>query len=380
MSQSLAKASSDALHRGARRTLEIGGDRELVVVAMSGGVDSSMAAALLVEEGYQVTGVMMRLWAEGDRDGGCCSAEAAWGAQRVCEALGIPFYVLNFESEFKRQVVDYLSAEYLRGNTPNPCIACNRHIKFDLLLRKALALGARYLATGHYARIKREDSEYRLLRGVDRDKDQSYVLYMLGQEELKQMLLPLGEYRKEWVRAEAWARGFPTAEREESQDICFLQDNDYRRFLAGYSPYPIETGPILDMEEKVIGQHQGLAFYTIGQRRGLRISAPWPLYVVKIDVGRNALVVGRKSALLRGALVAKETSFVSGKPPKGSLEGTAKIRYRATEVPATLMPQGADSFKVVFARPQPAITPGQAVVLYQGEVLIGGGTIVESLN
>lgn len=345
---------------------------------MSGGVDSSTTAALLVEQGYEVIGVMMRLWAEEGRGGSvnrCCSPEAVEDARRVCSVLDIPFYLINYEREFKRQVVDPFIAEYTRGRTPNPCLACNRRIKFDLLLRWALAMGARYLATGHYARVRRVDGHYQLLKGRDREKDQSYVLYMLGQEELRHLLLPLGDYTKEQVRAMARQRGLPVADRAESQDLCFLADNDYRRFLRVHAPEAIRPGPILDTTGRVIGEHKGLPFYTIGQREGLGIAAPEALYVMEIDVSRNALVVGTKAELGRRELVATEVNYVSGQVPQESLEITAKIRYKAVESEALLIPLEDGQARVTFARPQRDITPGQGVVFYQGEVVLGGGII-----
>ncbi len=349
-----------------------------VVVAMSGGVDSSMAAALLVEQGYEVIGVMMRLWAEKGQGGStnrCCSIEAIEDARRVCSALGIPFYLVNYEREFKAEVVDPFIAEYARGRTPNPCLACNRHIKFDLLLRRALEMGARYLATGHYARVRRVNGHYQLLKGRDREKDQSYVLYMLGQEELRHLLLPLGDYTKEQVRAMARERGLPVAEKVESQDLCFLADNDYRRFLQVHVPEAIRPGPIFDTSGRIIGEHKGLPFYTIGQREGMGIAAPEALYVMEIDVTRNALVVGTKAELGRRELIATEVNYVSGRVPQEPLEITAKIRYKAIESEALLAPLDDGRARVTFARPQRDITPGQGVVFYQGEVVLGGGII-----
>jgi len=348
-----------------------------VLVALSGGVDSSVAAVLLNEQGYRVIGGMMSLWAEeGGPANRCCSPEAELLARQVCRTLGVPFHLLDYQAEFKESVVDRFVAEYARGRTPNPCLACNRHLKFGLLLKRAAALGADYLATGHYARVRRVDSQYQLLKGVDPSKDQSYVLYMLGQEELAHLLLPLGGYTKGQVRAAARERGLAVADREESQEICFAM-GDYRRFLTAQPGVILEPGPILDEDGAVVGQHHGLPAYTVGQREGLGISAPHPLYVLEIDVERNALVVGPRERLARSELRAGAVSFVSGKPLARPVEVWAKIRYRAAGARATLTYLGGGEATVRFAEAQPAITPGQGVVFYSGDVVIGGGTIEE---
>lgn len=354
------------------------GEDSRVVVAMSGGVDSSTTAALLAEQGYDVIGVMMRLWAEEGQGGStnrCCSIEAIEDARRVCYVLDVPFYLIDYEQEFKREVVDLFIAEYTRGRTPNPCLACNRRIKFDLLLRRILALDAQYLATGHYARVRQANGRYQLLKGRDEWKDQSYVLYMLGQKELRHLLLPLGDYTKQQVRAVARKRGLPVADRAESQDLCFLLDNDYRRFLQAQAPESIWPGPILDTAGRTIGQHKGLPFYTIGQREGLGIAAPEALYVMQIDVARNALVVGTRAELGRRELVATEVNYTSGQTPQGPLEITVKIRYQAIEAEAVLIPLEDGRARVTFAQPQRDITPGQGVVFYQDEIVLGGGII-----
>lgn len=350
---------------------------DTVLVAMSGGVDSSVAAVLLHEQGYKVMGGMMSLWAEeGGPANRCCSPQAVEGAREVCRKLGVPFHVFDFEGDFKRHVVDYFVEEYARGRTPNPCLACNRYIKFDLLLEKATRLGAEHLATGHYARIRRVDEEYRLLKGIDSTKDQSYVLYMLGQKELARLLFPLGEYTKEQVRAVAQKRGLSVADREESQEICFTM-GDYRRFLSVQPEVLFEPGPIVDAEGRVLGRHKGLPAYTIGQREGLGIAAPKPLYVLQIDTDRNALVVGPRDQLARTELKASDVHFVSGEPPGEPVEVTAKIRYRAPAARATLTCTGRNDAVLRFAEPQPAIAPGQGVVFYEGERVLGGGVIRE---
>ena len=333
----------------------------------------------MVEEGYEVIGVMMRLWAEGGEGGvtnRCCSPEAVEDARRVCQVLDIPFYLVNYEKDFKHHVVDYFISEYASGRTPNPCLACNRHIKFGLLLRRTLSLDAQYLATGHYARIRQANGHYQLLKGVDRRKDQSYALYMLGQEELAHLLFPLGDYTKDEVRAIALERGLLIAEKAESQDLCFVHDdNDYRRFLRTHAPEAIKPGPIVDTAGRVIGQHKGLPFYTIGQREGMGIAAPEALYVLEMDAARNTIVAGTKAELGRRGLIAHRVSFVSGKAPGRPMKVTAKIRYKAVEAKATLTPVDENRVALTFVEPQRDITPGQGVVFYQGEVVLGGGII-----
>jgi len=346
-----------------------------IVVAMSGGVDSSTAAALLVEQGYEVVGVMMRLWAE--EENRCCAPQAVEDARRVAAQLGFAFYLVNYEAEFKACVVDYFIAEYSQGRTPNPCLACNQHIRFGRLLRQALALDAEYLATGHYAQIDRVDGIYRLCKGLDPQKDQSYVLYMLGQNELRQVQFPIGGYTKPQVRQMARKRNLPIADRDESMEICFVTDDDYRRFLRQHAAQAIQPGPIFDIAGREIGQHKGLPFYTVGQRRGLGVAAPEALYVICLDVERNALVVGTARELGRRSLLAANVSYVSGKPPSSPVHIQAKIRYRARLADATWTPLAGGQAQVEFDTPLRDITPGQAVVAYQGDKVLGGGTIYE---
>jgi len=351
--------------------------RKRVVVAMSGGVDSSVAAALLIEQGFDVIGVMLRLWGEPGEGAvnRCCTPDAVDDARRVAQRLGIPFYPLNSVRRFKERVVDHFIAEYARGRTPNPCLACNRHVKFGYLLQMALALDAGYLATGHYARVSQVDGQYQLLRGVDRRKDQSYVLYMLGQEQLRHVLFPIGGYAKAQVREMAARWDLPVAAKEESQDLCFVRDGDYRRFLQVYASETVRPGPILDVVGREIGCHRGLPFYTIGQRRGLRISHPEPLYVLRIDAEHNALVVGPASQMGRQRFWIEEPSFVDGNPPSLPLLATVRIRYTGREVEATLDLDENGDWVVDTREPLRDITPGQAAVFYQGEALVGGGII-----
>lgn len=365
-----------------------------VLVAMSGGVDSSVAAALLVEKGHAVTGATMRLWAG---SAGMSQEAPAYGdeeaveaARRVCHALGIPHDVLDLRQAFETCVVEEFVREYARGRTPNPCLLCNQEIKFGLFLQHARALGM-HLATGHYARIARGEEagrvRYHLLRGLDRGKDQAYVLYMLDQEALAQTIFPLGGMTKAEVRAEAVRRGLPTAGRPESQEICFIPDNDYRRFLLHRLPKPPRPGPIRDLEGRTLGTHRGLPYYTVGQRKGLGLAQqprgdaqsaagrPAPLFVIAIDAAEQALVVGPEEALLRAELEAEEVTFISGQWPAAPLRVEAKIRYRSPLSPATLTPLGHCRIHLEFDVPQRAITPGQAVVFYEREEVLGGGII-----
>ena len=356
--------------------------RRRVMVALSGGVDSSTAAALLVQQGDEVSGLMMRLWSA-PADGGfvenrCCSDRAVLDAQRVCVLLGIPFHLVDLSQEFKSEVVDRFCQDYAQGRTPNPCLFCNQRIKFKTLLRLALDQGADCMATGHYARVRARDGQYQLLKGNDASKDQSYVLYMLGQEELAHVLFPLGDYSKRQVRALAAQYELPTAAKAESQDACFLSDGDYRAFVAQQRPETVRPGPLLDLQGHVLGQHRGVAFYTVGQRQGLGIATGTPLYVLEVDVARNAVVVGLKSALFRRELRAEQVCFVAGSPPPGPIPVMAKIRYKAPEARATLTPMPGRTARVVFADPQPAITPGQGVVFYDGDVVLGGGIIAST--
>jgi tRNA-specific 2-thiouridylase len=352
-----------------------------VVVAMSGGVDSSVAAALLVERGYEVIGLMLRLWGEPGQgaENRCCTPDAVGDARRVARVVGIPFYLLNCERRFKDQVVDPFVRQYAGGLTPNPCLACNRHIKFGYLLQMALTLGAAHIATGHYARVQQVDGQYRLLRGVDPAKDQSYVLYMLGQEQLRHTLFPIGAYRKPEVREMATKWRLPVADKQDSQDICFVRDQDYRRFVQDRASEAIRPGPILDAAGREIGRHKGLPFFTIGQRRGLGIAWLEPLYVLEMDASRNALIVGPASALGTQRLRVTDTSFVSGQQPRLPVPVTVQTRYSGREVAGMLYPGEDGKGDVHLDSPVRDAAPGQAAVFWQGEVLLGGGIIEHHL-
>ena len=349
-----------------------------VVVAMSGGVDSSVAAALLVRQGYEVVGVTMRLWTLEDPEAPrhhkrCCSVEDTGDARAVCDHLGVPHYVLNYERPFATNVVDYFVGEYARGRTPNPCLACNQHIKFAPLLAQALALDADYLATGHYARIRNEGSSYELWRAVDPEKDQSYVLYTLGQRELARTLFPIGEYRKEAVRRMARELGLPNCDKPDSVDICFIPSGDYRAFVA--QRVEARPGDIVDTTGRRLGHHDGIINYTVGQRKGIPARGGLqPLFVLGIDAATNTIVVGPEEGLLTDTVVAQELSFTREEPPQEPTPIEAKIRYRSEAAAATLTVMDGQA-QVRFARPQRAPTPGQAIVFYQGEKVLGGGII-----
>jgi tRNA-specific 2-thiouridylase len=349
-----------------------------IVVGLSGGVDSSVAAALLVEEGADVSAVMLRLWAEPEARGQgnlCCTSEAVARAQAVADHLEIPFHLVDAREPFRQAVVEAFIAEYAAARTPNPCIVCNRDVRFPILLDWMEQLGADRLATGHYARLRRAAGGVQLLRGIDRRKDQSYVLHALGQEHLSRAFFPLGELTKEAVRDIAATRGLPVADQPESQDICFVGDGDYRRFLAQEAPETVQPGPILDQAGQELGRHTGLVNYTIGQRKGIGLTAPQALYVLALDRERNALIVGPASALGRETCTVAEMSYISGEVPSEPFRATAKIRYRHREVPVVATPLPEERLHVRFARPQRDVTPGQYLVLYDGEIVIGGGPI-----
>lgn len=354
-----------------------------VFVAMSGGVDSSVTAYLLKEQGYNVVGITMNLWTHHeDIDyGGCCSLSAVEDARRVSETLKIPHYVWNFEKIFEEQVVSYFCQEYFSGRTPNPCIVCNREIKFGLLLHRVRSIGADYLATGHYAIIDYtfEEKRWLLRRGIDPKKDQSYFLYVIKQSQLPYLLFPLGRYRKDEVRRIAYSAGLPVAEKKESQEICFIQ-GDYRSFLEERSGDNNRLGPVFDKNGNFLGEHRGLGNYTIGQRRGLGLSIGYPAYVIDIDRERNALIVGEEKDLYAKGLVAEGINYVSVGNLDRPMELFVKIRYTAEPVRAVVYPGADNTAEVRFLVPQKAVTPGQAVVFYDDDVVLGGGIISRKLN
>lgn len=342
-----------------------------VLAAMSGGVDSSVAAHLLVEAGYAVTGVTMRLGSFTEGDGSGCGRDAVQDARAVCRSLDIAHHVVDFRECLQREVIDKFLREYCGGRTPNPCIDCNRRLKFGRLLDMARTMGFDYLATGHYGRIEETGEGLRLMRARDRAKDQSYFLYVLGKENLSRILFPLGDITKEEVRALAKEARLSVAEGKESQDICFVQGKDYRSFLlkAGVEEEP---GPIVDVSGRHLGTHRGIAFYTIGQRRGLGIAADKPLYVVAINAGSNEIVVGSGEDLLSSVIYAGEFTMLVNDLPE---EAEAKIRYRKKASPCTVSVAAPGRVRLEFNEPQKSVTPGQAVVLYRGDLVLGGGVI-----
>ncbi|RJQ25831.1 MAG: tRNA 2-thiouridine(34) synthase MnmA [Peptococcaceae bacterium] len=348
---------------------------------MSGGVDSSVAAALLQEQGYDVTGVTMQIWDSGAGNK-CCSLAAVEDARRVAYRLGIPYYVMNFRDVFKEKVIDYFTAEYRRGRTPNPCIACNRFVKFEVFLYKAFGLGADFIATGHYARpgYCRRRGRYIVRRAKDQKKDQTYVLYGLTQPQMARTLMPLGDYTKDQVRRIASRLDLPVADKAESQEICFIADDNYRNFLAGKFAGEIKPGPFLDIHGRVIGRHRGIPYYTVGQRRGLGLSGDRRLYVVAIDPEKNTVTVGPEEATYGRTLEAADLNLILYNELVTPLEVEAQIRYNARPAPATVSSLTGGRLQVYFHHPQRSITPGQAVVFYQGDYLVGGAVIEQKLT
>jgi tRNA-specific 2-thiouridylase len=336
-----------------------------VAVAMSGGVDSSVTAVILKEESYQVFGITMLL----DPEQGYKTVE---NAGKIADIIGIPHHTVDFRKLFRQRVITPFCSEYQQGRTPNPCIFCNNYIKFDALLKKAGKLGADFLATGHYARVESSTDGYHLLKGIDRNKDQSYFLYTLGQKQLQYLLLPIGNLYKSQTKRMARELGLTDSIKSESQDICFIPNSGYSSFISEHISSP--AGDIIDTDGRILGRHRGLAHYTVGQRQGIGLASNKRLYVIRLDAGNNRLVVGSQENLLTGNLSANQLSWISGKAPDETHNITAKIRYRSPEVAVGLSINNGTA-EVRFAHPQRAVAPGQSIVFYRGEVVLGGGII-----
>lgn len=358
-------------------------DKNKVVIGMSGGVDSAVAAYVLKEQGYDVIGITMKLWEE-DEDkyaedyGGCCSLSSVEDARLVCEKLGIPFYVMNYNEPFVEKIVDNFIEEYLEGHTPSPCIRCNKYIKFDELLKTANELGAYYVATGHYGVIGYDEQldRYVIKKSAEERKDQTYMMYSLSQEQIKHTLMPLGGFEtKEEVRQIAEREDLIVARKNDSQELCFVIDDDYVRFIKEHTLKPIPRGKFVDTSGKVLGEHKGIIHYTVGQRKGLGVTFGKPMYVIEIRPKTNEVVLGDNVDVFRKELTAKEVNFITMKELKEPYKCEGKVRYSSKTSPCTIYPLDGDRVRVVFDDAQRAVTPGQAVVFYDGDYLVGGGVI-----
>ena len=353
-----------------------------VVVGMSGGVDSSVAAWLLKKQGYDVIGVTMQIWQDEENivqeeNGGCCGLSAVDDARRVAAAIGIPYYVMNFKDEFQKSVIESFTKEYLAGRTPNPCIACNRYVKWEALLQRSLSIGADYIATGHYARIEHlPNGRYAIRRSATMEKDQTYALYNLTQEQLARTLMPVGEYSKDRIREMADEIGLLVAHKPDSQDICFVPDGDYASFIENTTDQVLQTGDFVTPEGKILGKHKGIIHYTVGQRKGLGLALGYPAFVLEIRPETNEVVIGTYEESLTYTVRANELNFMSVEQITEPVRVFAKIRYNHKGAWCTVERTGEDEIVCTFDEPIRAATPGQAVVLYDGEYVLGGGTIL----
>jgi len=350
------------------------------IIAMSGGVDSSVAAYLMKKNGFDCIGATMKLFDNDDininNEKSCCSLDGVEDARSVARRLGIPYYVFNFKEEFCKKVIDKFICTYENGGTPNPCIDCNRNLKFKKLMDKMYELDFDYIVTGHYASVEERDGRCLLKRGVDKTKDQSYVLYSLTQEQLKHIIFPLGEYTKVQIRQIANEQGFINAEKKESQDICFVPDGDYASFIKSYTGKTYPNGDFINKDNEIIGKHRGIINYTVGQRKGLGVAFGEPRYVCSINPDDNTVTLGTNEDLFSNELTAKDINLISVNRIDGEMRVSAKIRYNHKEQPATVIQLDENTIKVIFDEPQRAITKGQAVVLYDGDYVVGGGTII----
>ena len=353
---------------------------------MSGGVDSSVAAYLLKEQGYDVIGVTMQIWQDEEEtvqeeNGGCCGLSAVEDARRVAAALDIPYYVMNFKKEFQKYVIDYFMDEYLNGRTPNPCIACNRYVKWEALLTRSMEIGADYIATGHYARIDvLPNGRYAIKHSATRMKDQTYALYNLTQDQLKRTLMPVGEYSKEEIRAIAEKIHLKVASKPDSQDICFVPDGDYAEFIRRESKKEVPEGNFVSTDGKILGRHKGITHYTVGQRKGLGLSLGHPAFVLEIRPETNEVVIGTNEESMTRFVKANRLNFMAVEDIEGEMRAFGKIRYNHKGAPCTVKRTGEDEILCTFDEPVRAVTPGQALVLYDGDYVLGGGTIITDRN
>lgn len=359
--------------------------KKTVVVGMSGGVDSSVAAYLLKKQGYRVIGVTMQIWQEGQQqnesEGGCCGWNAVEDARRVAQVLDIPYYVMNFKQDFKRYVIDYFIKEYQTGRTPNPCIACNRYVKWESLLKRSMEIGADYIATGHYAKIRRGDNgRYAIEKSATIRKDQSYALYNLTQEQLERTLMPIGEYEKDRVREIAEQAGLPVAHKPDSMEICFVPDGDYASYIETTAGVKSEPGNFVDMQGHVLGRHRGIIHYTIGQRKGLNLALGYPAFVVRIKPETNEVVIGCLEDNLSDKVYISQINYMSEAYFSEHKTYLGKIRYNHEGAYCTVRQVEEDMYECIFAEPQRGVTPGQALVLYDGSLVAGGGTILHHIE
>ncbi len=357
-------------------------EQKTVVVGMSGGVDSSVAAYLLKEQGYRVIGVTMQIWQDEEQavmeqEGGCCGLSAVEDARRVAQVLDIPYYVMNFKNEFQANVIDYFIREYQAGRTPNPCIACNRYVKWESLLKRSLEIGADYIATGHYAKICHlESGRYAIANSVTAKKDQTYALYNLTQEQLARTLMPVGAYEKDRIREIAEEAGLPVAKKPDSMEICFVPDGDYAAYIEKATGVTSEPGDFVDTQGRVIGRHRGIIHYTVGQRKGLNLALGYPAFVVKIKPETNEIVIGKMEDNLSEKVYIHQVNFMSEPDFSEEKIYLGKIRYNHAGSPCTVRRVEEDLYECTFPEAQRAVTPGQALVLYDGSVVAGGGTIL----